>query len=215
MSDPWAEIDAHLGLTRGTESELDRMAGRAFGRASREEEKLLDELCKVGMTRAGARGVVSWADDGLPVEEAAALVSGAQVLPGKVRQMVIGRAAEVLRRHRGAGPVNARDAAGSGRPVDRGSGRVAEARERLVAARRAEFASVTAEQAGVYADAVVSGLNERALREGLSEDQVLEVIEQHLVHVRKRAAEPRSTPPPRATTKGTIRETTRSPIRRN
>lgn len=186
-----------------SEAEFDQAMARRHDGSSPSGDALLRELREAGATGAGARGVVQWLDEGVSVDEAVASLGFFDAEPGKVASLVRERAVEVLRRHRPADPGRAREAVASHRPVDRGSGRVAKARERL--------ALVVGPG---YADAFVGLANQRALREGLSEDQVLEAIERHIVYLQKQITE-RSTAPHRpATTQGITRETTRSPIRR-
>lgn len=168
-----------------SEAELDRVLARSFGRDTAEDVALLEDLERVGMTRAGARGVLSWADDGMAAKEAAAMVGPDQVKPGKVRFMVVERAAEVLRRHRPAVDADA-SRPGSAAQVGSTDRRLSEIRESLIEARHAQNPGPNYHPAVSYANGCIDSVTERALREGWSFEQVLARLEERVTEERAR-----------------------------
>lgn len=152
-------------------SVAEQAAATAFGRTTSADEALLADLEEAGYTASGARGVLSRLADGFSVDAAlhgSAFMSAVQ--PGRVEQLVHERGAGVLRRHgRLVGEAKA--------PAPTNSAAVAEARDRLVSAYRTAYPSFPAWGAEKYADSAAEAVQERSIRQGWSERQVVEALD--------------------------------------
>lgn len=192
MSD--AELDRSLGIRRGAPTggesregwtfdghmrESDAAADRARGVTPVQDGPLMRDLCEAGLTSAAARGVLGWLDRGATVDQATATVSFLQVQSGKVAHLCADRARAVCLRHRPELALSRRnsEAAQVTGPSD---ARIADVRESLIVARMAEWKSVTRDQATAYAEGAIRAVNERALREGWTFEQILERLRAHV-----------------------------------
>jgi len=151
-------------------SVAEQAAATAFGRTTSADEALLADLEEAGYTASGARGVLSRLADGFSVDAAVHDAFGSAVQPGRVAQLVYERGAGVLRRH-------GRLVEGAKAPAPTNSAAVAEARDRLVSAYRTAYPSFPAWGAEKYADSAAEAVQERSIRQGWSERQVVEALD--------------------------------------
>ncbi|MFC7488788.1 hypothetical protein ACOCJ7_07135 [Knoellia sp. CPCC 206453] len=192
--------------------EFDRQMARTFGREADADVALRAELVEAGLTESGARGVVMWLDDfGSASEVAVSAGAGFNgVQPGKVASLTYERAEAVLRRHRGSGIAEA-DA-----PLSESTTNLDKARTELVEAHGKRLRAPHSDHgfaqrmAEAHTKGEVEALKEWGVREGWSQEQLVQRIRESAQKVQgnspRQSREPRTT----VTTEGT-----KAPARRS